>query len=80
MWDLVPRLWRDPRLPEWGCGVMWDLVPRLWRDPRLPELGVWSLSLWTTREVPDTYILEQEYVIEWNILINYYNIILYYNQ
>ena len=59
---------------------MWDPVPRPWRDPRLPELGVWSLSLWTAREVPDTYILEQEYVIEWNILINYYNMILYYSQ
>ena len=28
---------------------MWDLVPRP------PALGVWSLSHWTTREVPTIY-------------------------
>ena len=47
-------------------------------DPRLPELGVWRLSHWATKEVPNTYILEQEYVIEWNTLIYYSNTVLYY--
>ena len=31
---------------------MWDLVPWLEIKPRPPALGVWSLSHWTTREVP----------------------------
>ena len=35
---------------------MWDLVPWLGIEPRPPVLGVWSLSHWTTREVPRTGI------------------------
>ena len=31
---------------------MWGLVPWPGIKPRLPALGVWSLSHWTTREVP----------------------------
>ena len=31
---------------------MWDLVPRPRIKPRPPALGAWSLSHWTTREVP----------------------------
>ena len=31
---------------------LWDLVPRLEIEPGLPVLGAWSLSHWTTREVP----------------------------
>ena len=34
-----------------GCG-MWDLVPWLGMEPGSPALGVWSLSHWTTGEVP----------------------------
>ena len=41
-----------------GCGLgplsysMWDLVPWPGIEPRSPALGAWSLSHWTTREVP----------------------------
>ena len=45
MWDLVN-----------SCG-MWDLVPWPGVEPRPPALAVWSLSPWTTREVPSIYIL-----------------------
>ena len=31
---------------------MWGLVPWLGIEPALPVLGAWSLSHWTTREVP----------------------------
>ena len=31
---------------------MWDLVPWPGIEPGPPALGVWSLSHWTTREVP----------------------------
>ena len=31
---------------------MWNLVPRPRIEPRLPALGAWSLTHWTTREVP----------------------------
>ena len=34
-----------------SCG-MWDLVPWPGIKPRPPALGAWSLSHWTTREVP----------------------------
>ena len=34
-----------------SCG-MWDLVPRPGIEPGSPALGAWSLSHWTTREVP----------------------------
>ena len=36
-----------------SCG-MWDLVPSTGIKPGPSALGVWSLSLWTTREVPAT--------------------------
>ena len=31
---------------------MWDLVPQPGIEPRPPALGAWSLTHWTTREVP----------------------------
>ena len=34
-----------------SCG-MWDVVLWLGIEPRPPALGAWSLSHWTTREVP----------------------------
>ena len=35
---------------------MWDLVPLPGIEPGPPTLGVWSLSPWTTGEVPHLYI------------------------
>ena len=32
---------------------LWDLAPRPGVKPGSPSLGAWSLSHWTTREVPD---------------------------
>ena len=32
--------------------IMWDVVPWPEIETRAPALGVWSLSHWTTREVP----------------------------
>ena len=34
---------------SWG---IWDLISRLGFELGLPALGAWSLSHWTTREVP----------------------------
>ena len=34
-----------------SCSI-WDLVPWPGIEPRSPALGVWSLSQWSTREVP----------------------------
>ena len=35
-----------------SCG-MWDLVPWPGIEPWAPALGAWSLSHWTTRDVPE---------------------------
>ena len=35
---------------------MWDLVPKLGIEPRPPASRAWSLSHWTTREVPQSSI------------------------
>ena len=35
-----------------SSGDMWELVPRAGMEPRPSESGAWSLSHWTTREVP----------------------------
>ena len=44
------------------CG-MWDLDPWPAMEPRPPALGAWSLSHWTTREVPKIeQILEVVYL------------------
>ena len=34
---------------------MWDLVPQPGMEPGPPALGAQSLSLWTTREVPERF-------------------------
>ena len=39
-------------MPGLSCS-MWGLVPWPGIELRLPTLGVWSLSHWTTREVPN---------------------------
>ena len=36
---------------------MWDLVPQPGIEPRPPALGVWSLTHWTTKEVPEGALL-----------------------
>ena len=38
--------------PGLSCS-MWDLVPWPENEPRPPALGAWSLSHWTTSEVPE---------------------------
>ena len=56
-----------------SCGLqtltcsMWDLVSWLGFEPRPPALGTWSLSYWTTEEVPlhDFSWLTQCYVPPW---------------
>ena len=44
-----------------ACGIiscsMWDLVPWPGIEPRPPALGTWSLSHWTTREVPVVFLM-----------------------
>ena len=47
---------------------MWDLVPRPGIEPGPPALGVWSLTHWTTREVPETESLRGE--LKLNEIIN----------
>ena len=42
-----------PRIFSYGT---WNLVPGPGTEPRLPALGAWSLSHWTTREVPEFYL------------------------
>ena len=37
---------------------MWDLVPWPGMEPRPPALGAWSLSHWTTKEVPNNIFLK----------------------
>ena len=44
-------LYRGMRI--FSCSV-WDLVPQPGIEPGAPALGAWSLSYWTTREVPPT--------------------------
>ena len=38
-------------MPMFSYGI-WDLIPQPGIEPRPPALGAWSLSRWTTREVP----------------------------
>ena len=40
---------------------MWDLAPQAGIEPRPPVLGAWSLSHWTTKEVPKSSLLTVPY-------------------
>ena len=46
-----------------SCGLqtlscnMWDLVPGPETEPRPSALGGWSLNHWTTREVPNSFVV-----------------------
>ena len=40
--------------------VMWDLVPWAGVESQPPALGEWSLSLWTTKEVPYFHNLKKK--------------------
>ena len=40
--------------------VMWDLVPWLGIESQPSALGEWSLSLWTTKEVPYFHNLKKK--------------------
>ena len=50
---------------------MWNLVPWLGIEPNPPVLGAWSLSHWTTREVPIPIFLKV--FIKYLSCINYEN-------
>ena len=45
-------------------GGMWDLVPWPGIEPEPPALGAWSLSHWTTREVPELHTLKGQILCE----------------
>ena len=47
---------------------MWDLVSWPGIEPRPPALGVWSLSCWTTREVPQFPLLTFLPYFSWLVL------------
>ena len=47
-----------------SCGI-WDLVPWPGIKPGCPTLGVWSLSHWTTREVPVLFLRDKW---EWELM------------
>ena len=48
--DLASEIFNSGMLTLWYG--MWDLVPWPGVKPQPPALGAWSLSHWTTREVP----------------------------
>ena len=50
-------LWSSLVMTHMLSYSMWDLVPRPQFEPGPPALGVWSLSYWTTREVPHILFL-----------------------
>ena len=62
-WDLRCHVWDllVAACKTFSCGgptlscSMWDLDPRAGVEPVPPALGAWSLSHWTTREVPDCF-------------------------
>ena len=77
-WDIRCRL-RDPCCGTWdllvaACGIfscgMGNLVPWPGVEPGPPALGAWSLSHWTTREVPRWYMLL--FLIKWLLYMSRY--------
>ena len=46
-----------------ACGLIavctWELVPRPGMEPRPPALGAWSITHWTTREVPENNVYDE---------------------
>ena len=46
-------------VPSLSC-CMWDLVPWPGTEPRPPALGAQSVNHWTTREVPQFWILKAD--------------------
>ena len=50
-----------------SCG-MWDLVPRPRIQPGPHVLGDWSLSLWTTREVPISSFFNSQVIYHFKTL------------
>ena len=46
-----------------SCG-MWDIVPQSGIELRPPALGVWSVSHWTTREVPGIFKLSSAEMVK----------------
>ena len=67
MWTLCCGLWIH------SCDT-WDLVPWPGIEPGPPALGVWSLSHWTTREIPSLLHVstvkerEKQYLSHWILL------------
>ena len=73
-------IWLHPFLVEvcriFSCS-MWDLVPRSGIEPRPPALGAWSLSHWTTREVPLFYFFNLKY--SWRSHPSWWRLCLWHN-
>ena len=55
-WDLSSSLLHTG---SFSCS-MWDLVPWPGIKPRFPASGAWSLSHWTTREIPGPTFIRHE--------------------
>ena len=53
---------------------MWDLVHQPGIESGPPALGAWSLSHWTTREVPETSLFERLQQITFSLYLNNENI------
>ena len=67
----LQSLWKH--MESFSCGSwtlicgMWDLVPWPGIKPWPPALGAWSLSHWTTREVPNIrFLTRQEFKLFWS--------------
>ena len=75
MWDFWAWMWHVGSFPNCGftvCGIfscgMWDLVP--WSEiESTSALGVWSLSHWTTKEVPKLYVFKLFIWAYWSLTI-----------
>ena len=54
-----------------NCNIR-DLVPRPGIKPTPPALGIWSLSHWTTREVPNCMISLQPLILILQLFLDEY--------